>query len=719
METVNCTQEKYEYLAFISYNRKDKKIAGKIQDRIEYYKLPTAARLEINDRLKSEFNELPARMPRLFRDETELEPGQELSEAIKKALDESKFLIVICSPNSAQSFWVNEEAKYFIEMGRADRIIPIIIAGEAHSKDLTKECFPPVLLQNSGDKEILAANIYEAGGLPAATIKIIARMLGLRFDSLWRRYEKNQARKRNLSIASVIAIFIIGFGVWQYVANQKNEASQARYERQAQFLLTQYLECEKLFNSSQYLESFRMAQKILKENSNMSDSIHDKYEFLLRSSYMKLNSDTLGLIRKYKMEFYPMDWGGMPVLFSKDGSTVYVGCGGLSAVDLNSGKNINGNDEWPRQIRENDTEILTFDDYEVNIYNKYDFKLKRTVKMPRGISQNVVSCSTDGSRFLISRSDPDQFDVYSTFSGQIVRSFPALSHYGSLSGDGKIFATIENERLRLFSVDSGEPLETEALGNAYATNLQFDESGRWLLLDLTQSKVVRAINLSTGEDYIIGNDRTEVSLGNSLNHFGDMYSDKYYVSDDNAYICIDNRIYEMSSGILVKQLEGTDIADAVKIYPDARKVVQVNYDQTAYEYTRNGSDLFKNTTLDFEVLLDTDNSSERLGIKTDGNDYLFYNKNKLIGKISLPYSEVYHISVTRDNQYAVVSANDLNTTLYRISTGLPLEQYPFTSGDGHTGFGIAGKDNIIYFCGLNTVYQYQMPTLEYLLSIER
>ena len=56
------------------------------------------------------------------------------SSATRDNLDKSKYLILICSPNSAKSEYVNDEAEYFIKNGRTDHIIPLIVDGVPHSE---------------------------------------------------------------------------------------------------------------------------------------------------------------------------------------------------------------------------------------------------------------------------------------------------------------------------------------------------------------------------------------------------------------------------------------------------------------------------------------------------------------------------------------------------------------------------------------------------------
>ena len=134
---------KYKYYAFISYSHKDSEWAKWLQHELEYYQLPST----LNGKPG-----LPSSFRPVFRDEDELSGG-DLKPQITSALASSNYLIVICSPHSAQSKYVNEEIKEFIEIGTArqedytKRIFPLIIEGKPHQDENNKhlECFPEVL----------------------------------------------------------------------------------------------------------------------------------------------------------------------------------------------------------------------------------------------------------------------------------------------------------------------------------------------------------------------------------------------------------------------------------------------------------------------------------------------------------------------------------------------------------------------------------------------
>ena len=209
----------YKYLAFISYKREDEQWAKWLQHKLEHYKLPTSVR-KIDPTL-------PERVRPVFKDTTDLAGGV-LEKAIKKALDASKYLIVICSPRAAQSPWVCKEVQEFIDSGREEFIIPFIVEGEPNSRDEAKECFPRNLRDLSGERELLGININEMGR-DAAAIKVVARMFKLQFDVLWQRWEREQRTRRRwivgLSLLGVMVAFsIVGIMYSQHRKMQKNQA---------------------------------------------------------------------------------------------------------------------------------------------------------------------------------------------------------------------------------------------------------------------------------------------------------------------------------------------------------------------------------------------------------------------------------------------------------------------------------------------------------------
>lgn len=213
-------QEK-EYFAFISYQRKDEELAEWLRKKLEHYHLPSSVRKQDAS--------LPKEIRPIFRDTLELAGGV-LAKEIETALQQSKFLIVICSRNSAKSPWVNKEIHTFIDLGCEDRIIPFIIDGSPFSDDGETECFPPALRSLKGEKELLGININELGR-DAAFIKVVARMFDLKFDTLWQRYEREKKRKRWMMIGGVLLFAIAATVIASIFFNLNNELKNTINDR--------------------------------------------------------------------------------------------------------------------------------------------------------------------------------------------------------------------------------------------------------------------------------------------------------------------------------------------------------------------------------------------------------------------------------------------------------------------------------------------------------
>ena len=232
----------YSHFAFISYCHTNQKEAEKLRIKIESYRLPTVLRNELET---SNGKKFPPYLKPLWLATTDLGPCR-LEEGIVKELDDSQFLIVVCSPDSAKSMWVNQEVEHFILMGRYDNIIPYIIDGSPNSGDPDTECFPPILRQERKyvDYSFLTKEENEerhkklddmlvnispvtgqrnGGSLPTegpriSRLKVIAGMLGVVPEILIQR--DKQRRKKNIITASCIALFFIalfsfvGYKVW-------------------------------------------------------------------------------------------------------------------------------------------------------------------------------------------------------------------------------------------------------------------------------------------------------------------------------------------------------------------------------------------------------------------------------------------------------------------------------------------------------------------------
>src|SRR5262249_7890394 len=117
--------------------------------------------------------------------------GRPLTDQTLAALQASRFLIVICSPDAVKDQRVNEEIRQFNAWGGADGVIRVVVGGEIG--DPERECLPPVLRFKLGpDRErmnevgepIGADPRPEAEGKELAVHKVAATLLDVPFEEL-------------------------------------------------------------------------------------------------------------------------------------------------------------------------------------------------------------------------------------------------------------------------------------------------------------------------------------------------------------------------------------------------------------------------------------------------------------------------------------------------------------------------------------------------------
>jgi len=232
------------YKAFISYSHSDERWGARLHRRLETFRIPR--RLVGQE---TENGPVPKALKPVFRDKVELSAGADLSEALQRRLEESETLIVLCSPNAAKSFWVNEEILYFKRHNNPDNIFAFIIDGEPNAEHPDHECFPEALrfrLDKDGQlseerAEPLAADARSQGdGERAALLRLVSGMIGVGFDDLVRR-DLQRARRRvtGITVTAISAMLVMGAltGV-AMDARSEAEARKNDAEGLIEFMLT-------------------------------------------------------------------------------------------------------------------------------------------------------------------------------------------------------------------------------------------------------------------------------------------------------------------------------------------------------------------------------------------------------------------------------------------------------------------------------------------------
>lgn len=204
-------ERQYKYHAFISYRHAepDRTVAKRLQELLERYVLPCSAQGARQQRI------------RLFRDEDELQTSSDLSDEIKEALASSEYLIVICSPNLAESTWCAEEIRIFKELhdGATDHIIAAVADGEV------SEVLPEALTRSmrrvtdaDGTERVeevrvepLAANFAADTAaerkkkLKKEFLRVAAPLLHTPYPALYDRHQKRRTKKLMTAGAVILA----------------------------------------------------------------------------------------------------------------------------------------------------------------------------------------------------------------------------------------------------------------------------------------------------------------------------------------------------------------------------------------------------------------------------------------------------------------------------------------------------------------------------------
>ena len=348
----------FKYWAFISYSHQDNVSARKggaagrvnwanwLHEWLETYRVPA----EFSGRGCATGSPMPERFHPCFRDEAELPTNSDLASQIHDALDRSRFLIVIASPRSAQSRYVNEEVRYFRQLGRGDRILSIIIDGEPNVRIRPKDgweerddCFCPALVHPLADdgsvdeslllaEEPIAADVrVKSGNSPRELtaremrqglnrqlllhqkLKLMAALMGVGLDDLVqrdeaRRFVEERARKKKVwrLVTAFSALVLVALALGLAALQQRRAAALAKEAEEAQKTLATAqvkLADEQRALASQRTAEAQTAQKMEKEAKvrhlvSLIDSARAARQEAARKLETKQDNDTFAYLAR-------------------------------------------------------------------------------------------------------------------------------------------------------------------------------------------------------------------------------------------------------------------------------------------------------------------------------------------------------------------------------------------------------------------------------------
>ncbi|HWT13732.1 MAG TPA: toll/interleukin-1 receptor domain-containing protein [Allosphingosinicella sp.] len=221
------------YTAFLSYSHKDAAAAGRLHRRLEAYRLPKRLAGSQGTR-----GVVPDRLWPIFRDREELPAATDLSETVREALARSNSLIVLCSPDAAQSLWVAEEIETFRRLHPDRPILAAILDGEP------PHCFPAALRAFGRDgtwHEPLATDLRRGrDGAHLGLLKLVAGITGVGLDQLVQRDAARRIRRVTAVTIGALAAMLIMGALALVALDSRREAQRQRAEAEGliEFMLT-------------------------------------------------------------------------------------------------------------------------------------------------------------------------------------------------------------------------------------------------------------------------------------------------------------------------------------------------------------------------------------------------------------------------------------------------------------------------------------------------
>ena len=242
---VKPMKKSYTYDAFISYRHTepDKFVAETLHRELESYKLPRSVRNKTNGR---------QRIRRVFRDRDELPLAANLEDPIREALENSEYLIVICSPRLKESMWCRKEIETFIELNGRERVFAVLVEGEP------ADSFPEQLLYREqkfvGDDgvertikipmEPLAADVRGANrgemkkAIKQEVLRLMAPMFDLNYDDLKQRHRERRMKRILAAVTGIAAVGLI-FGTVSTTMALRIQKQKTQIEAQNEEIVTQ------------------------------------------------------------------------------------------------------------------------------------------------------------------------------------------------------------------------------------------------------------------------------------------------------------------------------------------------------------------------------------------------------------------------------------------------------------------------------------------------
>ncbi len=289
------------YNAFISYKHAplDNKMAAHIQSALEHFKIPR--KIQKMTGMK--------RIQRIFRDKDELPITSDLTDTISQALENSDYLIVICSKSTKLSHWVPREIEFFLRSHSMDKILTVLIEGEP------EESIPDILCSDErvirlDDGTVQATSVtceplscdfrlpkHKADKVELP--RLAACLIGCSYDELINRRRQYRIKRAVAATAVLFAVAVAFAGYLLYNQMRLKRAYKETLQSQAVNLSNQSVA---LFNEGDRVGALQLALAALPPESDAPITA-EATRALVTSTYAYQPAHSI-----YRDEDLKLDW---------------------------------------------------------------------------------------------------------------------------------------------------------------------------------------------------------------------------------------------------------------------------------------------------------------------------------------------------------------------------------------------------------------------------
>lgn len=419
------------YDAFISYRHAelDQFVAENLHKKLEAFKLPKSI-------LKQRGEDSKKKIERVFRDRDELPLAANLADPITEALENSEFLIVICSPRLPQSLWCKKEIETFISMHGREKVLAVLIEGEPgesfpeellyRNREITHEDGTTEIIKES--VEPLAADVRGSSKkevlkkMDEELLRLAAAMFDCAYDDLKQRH-KEQKMKKMLTASLATSAFFLAFGAVSTTMAVRIQSQNQQIQAQSQEIQAQKEEIEVQYQQALYNQSLSLAERSL-----------DLLEEGDRLEAMKVALEALGETE----DGTPMPVTAEAQYALAESSYLYrSGDNWIPAYMLKHDANITTMEASP-----DGTLLMTADQYgNIYIWNVLTNEIINKIEGDYFSSATEENCFfIDDNRILYN--GEESFEVYDITTNEVVLSGNESFYHGAVDVENGTFAVV-------------------------------------------------------------------------------------------------------------------------------------------------------------------------------------------------------------------------------------------------------------------------------------